>query len=1715
MAYLLSSLSAADAMQAVYIGYYNRAADPYGFNYWLDFYEEHLDGAADGNAGLSLAEIANDFATQAETKSVYPFFNSPALATTANATDFLITVYDNLFERAPDAAGLAFWLDQLTSGSTPAGEIVLAIIEGAVGGDVATLDNKIAAANYWSSEASINAIGTSENPMNSVAQDEIFDAAVAAISGTGSDGFGADDLAASKDATDAFIADYLAPEPEPEPVDQTIILTADTDIVSGGEGDDTFKSNQNTLNTDDELDGKGGTDTLELSVANGAGSVFVAPTLNSIEVLEVNGPNLANGQDVTLDLSNADGYQVLRSFQNTTDGNPGGSLISFRDIQDVNGTDIEIIDTNADHRYTYDSNAFASTFGGDDDVVDILVQEVNGSTIDLALENAVPGTPGGNFRSHVDAVNLTSASRQQVNNTTSNFIQDLNVGPVFNVLNIDGDADLEIEEFLDEAVNVVDASALDATLALDLLGQGDGGLAVNGAVGSTRIDVHGDTNGMFTFQDAADLLRVGNSSDTGYSAEQVTGNLGVFMNGGDDTAILNITGEQQVSLGAGNDTLTINGDVDDLSTTTPNDGVSVVLAGAGNDSVTLNGLSQSSSNDYVVQLGSGNDTLVANQNGNHEVLGEDGQDSITINGDGDQDIDSGADNDTVTINGDGVHTVSLGGGNDALTINGSRLADNNIDNTTEDRYTEINGDAGDDTVVVNGDHLLMASLGAGSDSIELHTDELTVDDVIYGDAAGATDTEIDTLILNNNTGGLFTGLVGASDTSSVSGIDVFDLRDTNIQLELSSDNFDTALNGDIVVTTVSADHLDLPLLYPEIYNGMTRAEYEDAAVKYFGGDGVSVAESVQAMNAALINSGVTTIGIHDTNGSGDAATFVTGGETYADGSNGDTVEFQRETGAAVVDITNIPMSVLSGRNFTLEGGNVRDIVVADEASISSRLDLNFDFSTDTTHSAEDTLVVVDGATITAADLRNVNGLEIIELMSTSNDAQVWNIELNDRVINQTTGNAPLIIRVDPDVPEGSFVNIELDPSIWGATATKDVIIETVANAQIFIDGVLVTEPDYGTTDYNPGSLGSITVVPRLLFTENTDSLVGTSMDDTFIFDSISELNQADSADGLAGHDTLLADFVTVSNQGESLFEQLNAPQLTSIEEVRFDTGMNVQMTHLDGGPGLPGSNGALDGMLNTVVTGWGNDSLLDMEAIGANATEGYFLRVGDDVFTTIGQGDFDDNQVRSYGYDEENGPYYVDGGSGDDAATIRDEDDLAMGTDIEHITLEGNADATVRTILGTDGSSMTITGYDQNNNNSVTLASSIMAAAGGLATVQLHDIEDVVDNGGDNNIVMDSARGGVDGDSNVALNGGTDSLTGTEVDDLDVSATAGAKTVNVGGTGATGSVNTFDYNVGEPGNNDVDTITANVARHVDVRAAGGDDVVNVKTTDVGAGDFINNPAVYVDGGAGNDTITATSNQSWVKVDGGTGADTINVTTKTGGESTIDTGLGADGVGDTVNLYAANGTTELDGGADTIVFGNIIYDAGQNIVTGAQGTTQNFVQHGIDSAEVDGTSDSFDTIKGFNMEAGGPGAEDVLDVTAFLQDEFGGVTQIDFDYGDWRGGATPNVDAYPSAPWIAEVAVLSVDNGFVLDASHITENTVDDLGGIEVIDNGARVVITAYDTDSDGSFDTADMYFVQDVDQDEGVAWAVDHVATIEFATEIGAIISIDAGNFEF
>lgn len=1783
MALNLSSLTPQEQIATLFIAYFDRAPAPSGLDYWSG---KLISGE------MTIGEIATSFGRQLETIGLYPELGAPNAATPASNLALVTDVFQNLFGRDPANGPDNYYVQQLNAGAD-IGKIIVQIANGAVGADKELLENKIEVGLDWASDALIANIATTTNPLSAVVDgqlvildQEAYDNARSVLDGVTADDATVD---AAKAATDAFIAGYGQVDPV-DPVSETLVLTEGTDVLTGGEGDDEFLGNQDTTDTSDVLDGAGGDDTLVVSVQTGAGDVFTAPTLRNIETVEVNGPNLAPGQDITMDLSNASGYEILRSFQTTADSNGislftlNPALVSFLDIQNANETNLEIIDTNADHLFTYDANSM-TLFGGDDDTAEIKLQEVDGSTITLRMETAVPGTPGGDFRSHIDRVEITSVVRPgQVSATTNNLVQKLNVGPVFNDLEVFGDADLEIEKFLDEAVNNVDASALEAGVTLDLIGQGVevpfippsrfgetpfdivGDLDVLGGTGDNRIDVRGNTNGTFVFQGGDDELRVGNASDEIYVREDVFGNLrgepvdqdsdpalrgdfeaGVIMGDGEDEAILNITGEQVVDLGGGHDSLLINGNVDDLSTRVFNDGISEVLAGEGDDDVVINGQSvfgipvEDLDNDYLIDLGGGHDSLEVNSGGDLNVLGGGGEDSITVNGNGDQVIDSGADNDTVNINGDGVHDVALGGGNDSLTIIGSRLPDNNIDNAIEDRQTTIDGGDGDDTVLVDGDHYLLASLGLGADSIELNTDELTVDDIIYGNREDEDDTEIDTLILNNDSGNIFTGHVGRSETSSISGIDVYDLRDTNITLLLSSDNFDTAVDGDILVKTTESNSLPLPLVFGEdvLFQGMTRAEYEDVADRFFSRDGTSTQDEVEALNDYLFNNtrGLDSINFFDGDASDDAQSITGIGQSYGGDTGGpadDSVDFQgAPDGKMVVDITNIPMSVVSGRNFELQGGNIRDVVIADDASISSRLILDYDASKSTLHSIEDTLQVIDGAHISAADLRNTEGLEIIELLSAENDGQTWVVELTDRVINQTTSNADLIIRVGPDVPAGSEVIVEVDPSVYSNTATKNVVIETVSNAQVYIDmkdgngPQLVGQPLWGTDLLGNAGIvhptgATITVEPRLLFTQNADDLIGTDGDDTFIFDSISQLSSADSADGGKGYDTVLADGVAVANQAEDLYDQLGRPALTRIEEIAFDTGNNVQMTSLDGTKGP--ITEPLENMLLALRTGSGNDTLRQMEAIGDTWSEGYFLDGGDDFFSS-NDGNAPGSRDNNYSSDD----YYADGGAGDDTAEVHEDQEL-FATDFEDIFLRDDADVTVRTIVGSDDGEIRIVGNEQSDFNDVDLNGFLNAAAGGTAIVSATDVRSVDDVSGASHtiIVNNDETGGPDGDLRVRLDDGDDSLTVTNVIDLDVFAEAGTKTVDVGASGSltNPSVEFFDYRGGTGIDGGVDNIVARVDETADIRTGDLDDNINVSVEQGEFGGPTTTPPsagqteIYVDAGDGDDIITASLGRGVgeMVLIGGDGADTFNVTTLFGSIASIDTGLGADGVGDTVNLYAPTTAADPQMGIDTIVFGDIVYDNTQNVDT--NNTTQNFLAKGFIApfADIAGVSDSIDTINNFNAEGGIFGIEDIFDFSNFVADDFGGFNPlIDLVWADWTGGRT-NVDLEDTAgPEDAEIAVIAVNNGFELSAADIvsgpgTEGAI----GIEMEDGplglpslGDRAVaITVYDTNGDGGFDAADIYYIQDVDSDLGEVWAVDKVATVNFATQVG-LTSID------
>lgn len=129
------------SVEALYIGYFGRAGDPEGFEYWK--YQI-------GQGLMDLGQVAASFSVQPETKALYPFLNG----TSSDASAFVDQVYLNLFNRQPDAEGKTYWLDFLSDAANPnaVGSFIVAVIGGAIGEDAAIINNKIAAAYNFTSD---------------------------------------------------------------------------------------------------------------------------------------------------------------------------------------------------------------------------------------------------------------------------------------------------------------------------------------------------------------------------------------------------------------------------------------------------------------------------------------------------------------------------------------------------------------------------------------------------------------------------------------------------------------------------------------------------------------------------------------------------------------------------------------------------------------------------------------------------------------------------------------------------------------------------------------------------------------------------------------------------------------------------------------------------------------------------------------------------------------------------------------------------------------------------------------------------------------------------------------------------------------------------------------------------------------------------------------------------------------------------------------------------------------------------------------------------------------------------------------------------------------------------------------------------------------------------------------------------------------------------
>ena len=118
-------------IQELYVAYFGRPADPVGLDYWMD--------TLAGNV-VTLDDISRSFAESQEYRDNYSHMDSRTIVT---------KIYDHLFGREAEAAGVDFWANLMDRGVIAIDDAVREIAEAAVGTDAVVFNGKAAVATVF------------------------------------------------------------------------------------------------------------------------------------------------------------------------------------------------------------------------------------------------------------------------------------------------------------------------------------------------------------------------------------------------------------------------------------------------------------------------------------------------------------------------------------------------------------------------------------------------------------------------------------------------------------------------------------------------------------------------------------------------------------------------------------------------------------------------------------------------------------------------------------------------------------------------------------------------------------------------------------------------------------------------------------------------------------------------------------------------------------------------------------------------------------------------------------------------------------------------------------------------------------------------------------------------------------------------------------------------------------------------------------------------------------------------------------------------------------------------------------------------------------------------------------------------------------------------------------------------------------------------------
>ena len=248
-------------IQQLYVAYFGRPADATGLDYW-----EAVVAARGG----STTAVSAAFAASAEYTATFAGLSNDQIVN---------TIYNNLFHRDAEVAGLKFWSNLLTAGSINISNVVTQVAGGAQGTDATALAQKVAASVAFTAALDTTPEILSYNGTGAVTLAKawlagIYDATTEAA-------------AVATTALNATISSLTTAVNG-----QTYTLTTGLDTLTGTVNNDTFNATHLTINAGDIVDGNGGHDTL--SIIDSGSAAFTVPSANvsgieTISIRNING----------------------------------------------------------------------------------------------------------------------------------------------------------------------------------------------------------------------------------------------------------------------------------------------------------------------------------------------------------------------------------------------------------------------------------------------------------------------------------------------------------------------------------------------------------------------------------------------------------------------------------------------------------------------------------------------------------------------------------------------------------------------------------------------------------------------------------------------------------------------------------------------------------------------------------------------------------------------------------------------------------------------------------------------------------------------------------------------------------------------------------------------------------------------------------------------------------------------------------------------------------------------------------------------------------------------------------------------------------------------------------------------------------------------------------------------------------------------------------